>query len=64
LHELVHWLQGKQGAGLESCEQSIAAEREAYAIQSQFLVEYGTYYPVGRVLPMLRCEEPAVADKI
>ena len=57
LHELVHWLQGKKGAVLENCEQTIEAEREAYNIQSKFLVEYGTYYPVGRVLPMLRCTD-------
>jgi hypothetical protein len=55
LHELVHWLQGKQGALLENCQRSIEAEREAYSIQSQYLVEYGTYYPVGSVVPMLRC---------
>ncbi|MEW8033067.1 MAG: hypothetical protein AB2540_16830 [Candidatus Thiodiazotropha endolucinida] len=63
LHEIVHWLQGRQGAVLENCEQSIAAEREAYHIQSQFLVEYGTYYPVGSVVPMLRCEEPDEQQK-
>jgi hypothetical protein len=57
LHELVHWLQGKEGALLESCERSIEAEREAYNIQRQYLVEYGTYYPVGSVVPMLRCDE-------
>jgi hypothetical protein len=64
LHELVHWLQGKRGALLQDCEQSIAAEREAYAIQSQLLVEYGTYYPVGSVIPMLRCEEGESQEKI
>jgi hypothetical protein len=57
LHELVHWLQGKKGALLANCESSIEAEREAYFIQSQFLTEYGTYYPVGSVVPMLRCTE-------
>jgi len=61
LHELVHWLQGRKGALLGNCEQSIAAEREAYNIQSKYLVEYGTYYPVGSVLPMLRCEEQTAA---
>ncbi len=63
LHEIVHWLQGRQGEVLENCEQSISAEREAYNIQSQFLVEYGTYYPVGSVVPMLRCEEPDAQQK-
>jgi hypothetical protein len=55
LHEVVHWLQGEAGALLQDCETSIAAEREAYAIQRQYLVEYGRYQPVGSVLPMLRC---------
>ncbi|MES9991309.1 MAG: hypothetical protein ABW098_05110 [Candidatus Thiodiazotropha sp.] len=63
LHELVHWLQGKRGAVLENCEQSIEAEREAYSIQSRFLVEYGTYYPVGRVLPMLQCDDSAEKER-
>ncbi len=64
LHELVHWLQGREGALLENCESSIEAEREAYSIQSSYLVEYGTYYPVGSVVPMLRCEETAPEHKI
>ncbi|MEL0583594.1 MAG: hypothetical protein AAES65_01770 [Candidatus Thiodiazotropha sp. (ex. Lucinoma kazani)] len=62
VHELVHWLQDKEGALLENCEQSIEAEREAYNIQSKFLVEYGTYHPVGAVLPMLRCEDQPAED--
>ncbi len=62
LHELVHWLQGREGALLQNCQQSIDAEREAYSIQSQYLVEYGTYYPVGSVVPMLRCEDQPAED--
>ena len=63
LHEIVHWVQGKEGALLEDCDQSIKAEREAYAIQRAFLTEYGAYYPVGSVLPMLRCEKLAADDE-
>jgi len=55
LHEIVHWLQGATGALLQDCESSIQAEREAYAIQRQYLVEYGRYQPVDSVMPMLRC---------
>ena len=55
LHEIVHWVQGHQGALLQDCEASILAEREAYAIQRQYLHAYGTHYPTGSVLPMLRC---------
>jgi hypothetical protein len=57
LHELVHWLQGKEGALLQNCQRSIQAEREAYHIQKLYLTEYGSYYPVGSVIPMLRCED-------
>lgn len=55
LHEIVHWVQGEAGALLSNCDESIRAEREAYAVQRQFLTAYGSYYPVGSVLPMLRC---------
>lgn len=59
LHELVHWVQGVEGTVTDSCESSVAAEREAYGIQRRFLEQYGSFYPVGAVLPTLRCEEPA-----
>jgi hypothetical protein len=56
LHEIVHWVQGRQGALLSSCAESLSAEREAYHIQREFLTRYGQYYPTGSVLPMIRCE--------
>lgn len=48
VHEMVHYLQYKAGAfdGL-GCAGSIALEREAYAIQREFLLRYGVYRPVG-----------------
>lgn len=64
LHELVHWVQGVEGTLTESCESSVAAEREAYLIQRTFLEHYGSIYPVGSVLPRLRCEEPAPGDTV
>lgn len=57
LHEIVHWVQGHQGALLQDCEASILAEREAYAIQREYLQAYGSHYPTGSVLPMLRCAD-------
>ncbi len=59
LHELVHWVQGKTGALSQTCEHSIAAEREAYAIQREYLAKYGIYSPTGSVVPMLRCKPAA-----
>jgi hypothetical protein len=56
LHEIAHWVQGESGALLSDCESSLRAEREAYHIQREFLKAYGTYQPVGTVLPMIRCE--------
>lgn len=48
VHEMVHYLQYKSGAfdGF-SCAKSIDLEREAYAIQREFLLRYGVYRPVG-----------------
>jgi len=48
VYEMVHYLQYKSGAfdGL-SCAKSIDLEREAYAIQREFLLRYGVYQPVG-----------------
>ncbi len=62
LHEIVHWLQGHAGALLQDCDSSLAAEREAYSAQQLYLVEYGSYYPSGPVLPMLRCKPAPVVD--
>jgi hypothetical protein len=56
LHEIVHWVQGVEGTLTQTCESSVAAEREAYRIQRLFLEQYGTYHPVGSVLAKLRCD--------
>jgi len=62
LHEIAHWVQGKAGSLLQDCETSLLAEREAYHIQAKFLQAYGTYQPVGSVLPMIHCEATHVAE--
>lgn len=48
VHEMVHYLQYRSGAfdGFD-CAKSIELEREAYAIQREFLLRYGVYRPVG-----------------
>jgi hypothetical protein len=48
VHEMVHYLQYRSGSfdGLD-CAKSIELEREAYAIQREFLLRYGVYRPVG-----------------
>ena len=63
VHELVHWVQGVEGTLTDTCESSVAAEREAYRIQRSFLEQYGSFHPVGSVLPTLRCEEPSPVVK-
>ena len=57
LHEIVHWVQNEEGHLLHDCASTRGAEREAYFIQRQFLELYGSYYPTGAVLPMIRCNE-------
>jgi hypothetical protein len=48
VHEMVHYLQYKAAAfdGLD-CAKSLELEREAYAVQREFLLRYGVYQPVG-----------------
>ena len=48
VHEMVHYLQYRSGAfDSFDCAKSIELEREAYAIQREFLLRYGVYRPVG-----------------
>ena len=56
LHEIVHWVQKEEGTLRGDCESSARAEREAYAIQREFLTRHGIYHPIGSVLPTLRCD--------
>jgi hypothetical protein len=48
VHEFVHFLQYQAG-GYEAfdCSKAIELEREAYAVQREFLLRYGAYQPVG-----------------
>ena len=59
VHEMVHHLQHEAGRiepGKWSCSNSIELEREAYAIQREFLLRYGVYQPVGVSMHNVGCE--------
>ncbi len=45
VHEFVHYLQNKAGKVAFECEAAIENEREAYAVQTEFLHRYGIYRP-------------------
>ena len=49
VHEMVHYLQQTSGrwSTTYSCQDAMAMEREAYAAQQAYLVNYGVYQPVG-----------------
>jgi len=59
VHEMVHHLQHEAGRidpSKWSCENAIALEREAYAVQREFLLRYGVYQPVGVSMQRVGCE--------
>lgn len=58
VHEMVHFLQYESGpyAAERSCEEVIRLEREAYAVQREFLLRYGVYRPVGASMHHVGCE--------
>lgn len=57
LHELIHYLQQEsRRSGIHaSCTDNIAAEREAYGVQKEYLLRYGVYQPVGTALHGVSC---------
>jgi hypothetical protein len=68
VHEMVHYLQGIAHEGIASpsgaafgepppCTQAIDMERQAYAVQREFLHRYGVYQPVGVSMLRVGCEE-------
>src|SRR5262245_37966399 len=58
VHEMVHYLQHQSGKyrAPYSCEDFLAMEREAYQAQRDFLLRYGTYYPVGVSMHHAGCQ--------
>lgn len=63
VHELVHWLQQlERGEAIEaSCQLVLAAEREAYAVQNQYLTRFGQSRRVGEMLRFTYCDPSADA---
>jgi len=67
VHEMVHYLQSvargddvpQGGAAFSvtpSCRQLVHWEFEAYAVQREYIMRYGTYLPVGRSMLDAHCE--------
>ncbi len=57
LHEMVHYLQqeSKKSGIHSSCDSNVAAEREAYGAQREYLLRYGVYMPVGSSMHNVSC---------
>jgi hypothetical protein len=73
VHEMVHYLQGvargddalAAGAAFSvapSCEQSVSWEREAYAVQREYILRYGAYLPVGTAMMDVHCDRAEDAE--
>jgi hypothetical protein len=66
VHELVHYLQQESGRFEDkySCETALAMEREAYAVQREFLLRNGAFYPVGASIHAFGCEPVGRNDAV
>lgn len=63
VHELVHYLQWvNHKLDNFNCEVALAAEREAYQVQRNYVDAFGTYVPVGQALHSFACASPALAN--
>ena len=60
VHEFTHYLQAasRQFAPYQ-CEQALQLEREAYGVQTGYIVAYGRYLPIGLAMHTARCEGSA-----
>jgi len=67
VHEMVHYLQGiargadglKGGAAFgttPTCQQFVRWEHEAYGVQREYILRYGSYLPVGLSMMHAHCE--------
>ncbi len=72
VHEMVHYLQavargdaslagGAAFSVTPSCRQFVHWEFEAYAVQREYILRYGTVLPVGGAMRDARCEDEAPA---
>jgi hypothetical protein len=57
VHEMVHYLQQQSGRFEEGaeCASALEREREAYAVQREYLLRSGSYQPVGVGMHPLGC---------
>lgn len=56
LHEMVHYLQQESRTGIHgSCDDNLAAEREAYGAQREYLHRYGSHQWVGVSMHRATC---------
>jgi len=60
VHEFTHYLQAsnRQFAPY-GCDQALQLEREAYGVQSAYIVAYGRYLPIGVSMHTASCEGSA-----
>ena len=62
VHEFTHYLQAaKRQFAPYRCEQALQLEREAYGVQTAYIVAYGRYMPIGVSMHMASCEGSASA---
>jgi hypothetical protein len=68
VHEMVHYLQavargdaslggGAAFGSVPSCQEFMHWEFEAYAVQREYILRYGTYLPVGGAMRDAHCED-------
>jgi hypothetical protein len=64
VHEMVHFLQQQFGHFEEglSCASALSREREAYAVQREFLLRSGVYQPVGASMHAVGCKRSHDGD--
>lgn len=67
VHEMVHYLQAvargddalRDGAAFRvapSCTEIVSWERQAYAVQREYIMRYGAYLPIGVSMAHVQCE--------
>jgi len=60
VHEFTHYLQAAhRGFAPYECDEALKLEREAYSVQSAFIVNYGRYFQVGVSMHNAGCEGSA-----
>jgi hypothetical protein len=64
VHEMVHFLQQQFGHFEEgfTCASTLGREREAYAVQREFLLRSGAYQPIGASMHAVGCEHTHDGD--